>query len=109
MCAAYLRPGSRVPLEARPLEAGVLLLRLLAAPARFIAQGLELSSADADTQDDPPLHAAPAGCVTLEVRAGLPYRTICLRARTNERRGRPRTFSQSWLSQCGAQSLSPQG
>ena len=66
-CSAHLRPGGGVPLEARPLEAGVFILRLLAASARLLVEGLELPSADADAHDHPPLHATPTGGVALWV------------------------------------------
>lgn len=78
MHCVHLRPGSRVPFEARPLEAGVFLLGLFAASTRFAIEALKLSSADADTLDDPPFHTAAAGCVTLQVITNENTTWLCI-------------------------------
>lgn len=71
----YLGPGGGVPFEARPLKAGGFLFGLLAAAARLLIKDLELSSADADAQDDPPFHSTPTGGVALQNKAAT-YRVI---------------------------------
>lgn len=65
VCRPHLRPGGGVPFEAWPLEAGVLVLGLLARIARHLVEGLELPPSDAHAQDGPLLDAATASCVTL--------------------------------------------
>jgi len=67
LCGPHLRPGGGVPFEARPLKAGVLLFGPLAAAAGLFVKALELSCTDADAQDEPSLHAATAGRVTLRI------------------------------------------
>lgn len=113
----YLGPGRGVPFEARPLETRGFILWLLAASTRLLIKHLELSSADAGAEDDPPLHSAAAGRVALQTETqSLPApetRSADLLLEINQVKVRRAdaglTRSQSWLSQCGAQSLSPQG
>lgn len=65
-CWPHLRPGGGVPFEAWPLKAGGLPFRFSqTASARLLIEHLELSSANAHTQDHPSLHAATASCVAL--------------------------------------------
>lgn len=60
-----LRPGRGVPFEAGPFKAGVLLVRFLSDVTGVVLINLELPSADAHAQHNPPLHAAATSCVTL--------------------------------------------
>lgn len=62
---AYLRPGGRVPLEARPLEARRLLHRLLGHVAVSRVTGLDLAVDDLEAEHDPFLHAPAARGVAL--------------------------------------------
>jgi len=68
---AHLRPGGRVPLEARPLEARRLLHGLLGDVAVSRVAGLDLPVDDLQAEHDPLLHAPAARGVTLRGEAGL--------------------------------------
>lgn len=77
LCA--LRPGRGVPFEAWSLKAGVFLFGLLAASTRLLIKDLELSSTDADAEDEPVLHTSTTGCVTpLPVLAQPVWSTVSL-------------------------------
>lgn len=68
----HLGPGGGVPFEARPLKAGGLHFgSSQGSSTRLLVKYLKLPSADAHTQDDPPLHAAAAGRVALRIKCSV--------------------------------------